>query len=59
MRRLCYADPPYPGQAKRYRHDPRHAEVDPVALMERLECEFPDGWAYQATIAPPALKETA
>lgn len=53
--RFCYADPPYPGQAKRYRQDPNHAEVDPVALMARLEEEFPDGWAMSSS--SPALRE--
>jgi len=52
--KFCYADPPYPGQAKRYKHDPRHAEVDPIALMLRLEAEFPDGWAMSTS--SPALR---
>ena len=55
--RFCYADPPYPGQAKRYKHDPRHAEVDPVALMKRLERDFPDGWAMSSHM--PALRAIA
>ena len=55
--RFCYADPPYPGQAKRYKHDPRHAEVDPVELMLRLEEEFPDGWAMSSHT--PALRMIA
>lgn len=46
--RLAYADPPYPGQArKHYAHDPRCAEVDHVALFSQLR-EF-DGWALSTT----------
>lgn len=45
--RFAYADPPYPGQAKRHYGD--HAdyagEVDHRELVERLCDEFPDGWA--------------
>lgn len=55
--RFCYADPPYPGQAKRYAHDQRHAEVDPVELMLRLEREYPDGWAMSTS--SPALRVIA
>lgn len=46
--RLAYADPPYPGQArKHYAHDERCAEVDHVALVSRLR-EF-DGWALSTS----------
>lgn len=56
--RFCYADPPYPGQAKsRYGHDPKAAEVDPVALMERLHGEGWDGWAMSSSV--PALRVIA
>lgn len=51
--RLAYADPPYPGLARRYYAD--HAdfagEVDHVALVERLVEEFPDGWALSTSAA--------
>lgn len=48
--RFAYADPPYIGQAKRhYSHDPLCAEVDHAELIERLFCEFPDGWALSAS----------
>ena len=45
--RVAYADPPYPGQAKRlYGKHPDYAgEVDHRELIDRLEREFPDGWA--------------
>ena len=45
--RFAYADPPYPGHMKRglYRHDPKCAEVDHAALIDRLVTEWPDGWA--------------
>lgn len=45
--KLAYADPPYPGQsAKHYgAHPDFRGEVDHPALVERLESEFPDGWA--------------
>lgn len=44
--RMAYADPPYPGQARtHYAADPQCAEVDHVALVRRLNAEFPDGWA--------------
>lgn len=46
--RLAYADPPYPGQAKKhYAHDSRCAEVDHVALIARLESDY-DGWALSS-----------
>jgi hypothetical protein len=40
--RFAYADPPYPGFAKKL-YDAE--EVDHVALIERLVRDFPDGWA--------------
>lgn len=45
--RLGYADPPYIGQAKKHYGDqPSFAgEVDHAQLLERLNREFPDGWA--------------
>jgi hypothetical protein len=51
--RLAYADPPYPGQARRhYSHDPLCAEVDHAELITQL-CEN-DGWALSTS--SPALK---
>lgn len=48
--RFAYADPPYIGQAKRhYSDDPRCAEVDHAALIDKLVAEFPDGWALSAS----------
>lgn len=44
--RFAYADPPYPGQAKQYRDHPDYAgEVDHHELIDRLERDYPDGWA--------------
>jgi hypothetical protein len=56
--RFAYADPPYPGQAKRLYgtastlhrrgaaiHPDYAGEVDHVELIGRLTDEFPDGWA--------------
>jgi hypothetical protein len=40
--RFAYADPPYPGNANKY---PEKQEVDHKDLIERLCCDFPDGWA--------------
>lgn len=45
-RRFGYADPPYPGKAKRYYDCP---EVDHAALIVRLIREFPDGWALSTS----------
>lgn len=45
--RFAYADPPYPGQARRwYGHHPDYAgEVDHAELVDRLCRDYPDGWA--------------
>jgi hypothetical protein len=45
--RFAYADPPYPGQAKKHYadHPDYGGEVDHHALIERLMDEYPDGWA--------------
>lgn len=55
-RRFAYADPPYLGCAVRYYGD-KHAEAaeydDPAshhALIDRLEAEFPDGWALSCHV---------
>lgn len=52
---FAYADPPYPGQAKRHYSDhPDFAgEVDHAELIEGLERDFPDGWALSTSV--PAL----
>jgi hypothetical protein len=52
--RFAYADPPYPGQARRHYGDhPDYAgEVDHEELIERLERDF-DGWALSTSV--PAL----
>lgn len=47
--KLCYADPPYVGQAfKHYKTDPNCAEVDHKELFAKLDSEF-DGWALSAS----------
>jgi len=54
--RFAYADPPYIGQAKKhYSHDPMCAEVDHADLIQRLELEYPDGWAL--SLSSPSLKQ--
>lgn len=49
--RFAYADPPYPGQAKKhYAAHPDYAgEVDHGELVRRLCDEFPDGWALSTS----------
>jgi hypothetical protein len=49
--RFAYADPPYPGQAKRwYGNHPDYAgEVDHAELVTRLELQYPDGWALSTS----------
>jgi hypothetical protein len=49
--RFAYADPPYPGKAKKHYGDhPDYAgEVDHAELIARLEDEFPDGWALSTS----------
>ena len=60
--RVAYADPPYPGCAYLY---PENTEVDHVALIARLNEEFPDGWAlstgavrlqYVLSLCPPDVR---
>ena len=47
-RRLAYADPPYPGNARLYRGHPDYAgEVDHAALLSRLATY--DGWALSTS----------
>lgn len=51
--RFAYADPPYIGQAKKhYSHDPRCAEVDHAALVEKLNGY--DAWAL--SMSSPSLR---
>lgn len=49
--RIAYADPPYIGQAKKHYGEQTNfaGEVDHKALLERLNDEFPDGWALSAS----------
>lgn len=46
--RFAYADPPYPGKAGYY---PERQEVDHASLVDRLQLEFPDGWALSTSAA--------
>lgn len=43
---LAYADPPYPGRARRYYAS---EEIDHGALIEELEAEATDGWALSTS----------
>ena len=43
---FCYADPPYPGLARKYYGCD---EVDHVELVGKLVAEFPDGWALSTS----------
>jgi hypothetical protein len=44
--KFAYADPPYPGQAHKYKDHPDYAgEVDHAELINRLCRDYPDGWA--------------
>src|SRR4051812_47065211 len=54
---MAYADPPYPGQSlKHYGDHPDYAgEVDHAELVQRLEIDYPDGWALSTS--SPALRE--
>lgn len=60
--RFAYADPPYPGFARKLYGKP---EVDHAQLVLRLVREYPDGWAlstharslrYVLSLIPPALE---
>jgi hypothetical protein len=55
--RVAYADPPYPGQAKRHygKHPDYAGEVDHAELIAMLEREFSDGWALSTSV--PALEK--
>ncbi len=55
MKVIRYADPPYPGQAKKhYAHDPQCAEVDHRGLIADLETSG-DSWALSTSST--ALRE--
>lgn len=51
--RFAYADPPYPGKARRfYRGHPDYrGEVDQAELIARLVDGWPDGWALSTSAA--------
>lgn len=56
--RMAYADPPYPGQAKRLygEHSDYAGEVDHTELIPELLARFSDGWALSTSIhALPAV----
>ena len=56
--RFAYADPPYPGKARRYysRRPEFAGEVDHRALIAQLVCDYPDGWALSTSAeALPAV----
>lgn len=46
---MAYADPPYPGQAKKHYGQFGGSEVDHRLLVARLELEYPDGWALSTS----------
>lgn len=53
--KVAYADPPYIGQAHKYKDHPDYAgEVDHQALVARLVGEYPDGWAL--SLSSPTLR---
>lgn len=68
MKRIRYADPPYPRQAmKHYSHDPQCAEVDHAKLIDGLE-QSGDAWALSTSstalrevllLAPPDIRVAA
>ncbi len=51
--RFAYADPPYPGLARRYYEgeETYGGEVDHAELVARLVADFPDGWALSTSAA--------
>jgi hypothetical protein len=50
-KRLCYADPPFPGLSRKYyRDEPTYGgEVDHVRLLEQLTTGGFDGWALSTS----------
>ncbi len=49
--KFAYADPPYPGQAKRHYAS---REIDHIELVNLLATDYPDGWALSTS--SPALR---
>ncbi len=51
--RIAYADPPYPGLARKYygRESTFAGEVDHAELIARLVRDYPDGWALSTSAA--------
>lgn len=48
--RFAYADPPYPGKADYYTDQPSYGgEVDHLELIDKLQANFPDGWALSTS----------
>lgn len=51
--KFAYADPPYLGCGNKYKEHPQWADCDTIqwhyALIQRLEDEYPDGWALSCT----------
>lgn len=45
--KMAYADPPYLGCALKFYGDPTYDKIEAhAALIQQLEREYPDGWAY-------------
>ena len=57
IRTMCYADPPYIGQARRHygKHRDYAGEVDHKKLIEYLCQTYPDGWAL--SLSASSLKQ--
>lgn len=56
MKRIGYADPPYPGCAHLYRDHPDFGgEVDHAELIARLERDYA-GWVLHSSASPAAMK---
>jgi hypothetical protein len=53
--KMAYADPPYPGQAKKHYGKFGGSEVDHRLLVAQLELDYPDGWALSTS--EPALRD--
>lgn len=50
--RFAYADPPYPGQSRKWygKHADYAGEVDHADLIVRLCRDYPDGWALSTSM---------
>ena len=54
--KMCYADPPYLGCAKRLYGDATYDSIEAhAALLDRLAREYPDGWAYSLSSTTGAV----